>query len=145
MGAIGRTEFRSHVCLSRPGTPVAPPLLRLIVHRSSLIIPHYTPGVVQMTLPATGVLEAPAQEFYRYALEVLRAADVPVLVGGAYAFGQYTGIVRHTKDFDLFIRRADVDTALAAFAATGYRAELVYDHWLAKVYSIGHFVDLIFN
>lgn len=98
-----------------------------------------------MSLPPCGVLEAPAQEFYRYALEVLRAADVPILVGGAYAFAQYTGIVRHTKDLDLFIRRTDVDAALAAFAATGYRAELVYEHWLAKVYSNGNFVDLIFN
>jgi len=98
-----------------------------------------------MPLPATGVLEAPAQEFYRYALEVLRMADVPVLVGGAYAFGHYTGIARHTKDFDLFIRRGDVDAALAAFAATGNRAERVYDHWLAKVYANDHFVDLIFN
>src|SRR5437899_10974194 len=95
-----------------------------------------------MSLPASGVLEAPAQEFYRYALEVLRAADLPVLLGGAYAFTHYTGIVRHTSNLDLFLRRADVDAALAAFAATGYRAEIVYDHWLAKVYSNGHFVDL---
>ena len=98
-----------------------------------------------MPAPAPGVLEAPALEFYGYALEVLRAADVPVLVGGAYAFTHYTGIVRHTKDFDLFLRRADVDAALAAFALTGYGAEIVYDHWLAKVYSNGNFVDLIFN
>jgi hypothetical protein len=98
-----------------------------------------------MSLPASGVLEAPAQEFYRHALEVLREAEVPVLVGGAYAFARYTGIVRHTKDIDLFLRRADVDTALAAFTAAGYRAELVYEHWLAKVFSNGHFVDLIFN
>jgi hypothetical protein len=98
-----------------------------------------------MSPPASGVLEAPAQEFYRYALEVLQAADVPVLVGGAYAFAHYTGIARHTKDLDLFLREADVDAALIAFAATGYRAELVYDHWLAKVYSNGYFVDLIFN
>jgi Uncharacterised nucleotidyltransferase len=98
-----------------------------------------------MSSPALGVLEAPAQEFYRHALQVLRAADVPVLVGGAYAFARYTGIVRHTKDLDLFIRRGDVDAALSAFAAAGYRAEVVYEYWLAKVYSDGHFVDLIFN
>jgi len=98
-----------------------------------------------MSSPVSGVLEAPAQEFYRHALEVLRAADMPVLVGGAYAFARYTGIVRHTKDIDLFLRQADVDAALAAFAAAGYPGELVYEHWLAKVFSNGHFVDLIFN
>ena len=31
--------------------------------------------------------------------------EVPFLVGGAYAFAHYTGIVRHTKDLDLFVRR----------------------------------------
>lgn len=98
-----------------------------------------------MSLTASGVLEAPAQEFYRHALEVLRACDVPVLVGGAYAFANYTGIVRHTKDLDLFIRRTDVDAALKALTAAGYRGEMVYDHWLAKVFADGHFVDLIFN
>jgi len=98
-----------------------------------------------MSLTASGVLEAPAQEFYHHALEVLRASDVPVLVGGAYAFANYTGIVRHTKDLDLFIRRRDVDAALEALTSAGYRGEIVYDHWLAKVFSDGHFVDLIFN
>src|SRR5947209_6896588 len=98
-----------------------------------------------MSSPASGVLDAPAQEFYRHALDTLRAADVPVLVGGAYAFAQYTGIVRHTKDIDLFLRQADLATARAAFEEAGYRTELTYEHWLAKVFSDGHFVDLIFN
>jgi len=33
------------------------------------------------------------------------------MVGGAYAFARYTGIVRHTKDFDVFLRPADRDRA----------------------------------
>ena len=33
---------------------------------------------------------------------------MPFLVGGAYAFERYTGIARHTKDFDLFIHPRDV-------------------------------------
>src|SRR5262245_14588006 len=98
-----------------------------------------------MSSPASGVLEAPAQEFYRHAMETLRAAGVPFLVGGAYAFAQYTGVVRHTKDIDLFLRRSALDAARAAFDAEGYRTELTYEHWLAKVYCGDHFVDLIFN
>ena len=31
---------------------------------------------------------------------------MPFLVGGAYAFARYTGIERHTKDFDVFVRAA---------------------------------------
>ena len=41
----------------------------------------------------------------------------PFLVGGAYAFARYTGIERHTKDFDVFVRPRDFDRALDAFAA----------------------------
>ena len=36
------------------------------------------------------------------AIEVLLEAEVPFLVGGAYAFATYTGIYRDTKDLDLF-------------------------------------------
>jgi len=98
-----------------------------------------------MSSPASGVLEAPAQEFYRHALDLLRDADVPFLVGGAYAFAQYAGVVRHTKDLDLFLRGADVPAARAAFEAEGYRTELTYEYWLAKAFHDDHFVDLIFN
>src|SRR5262245_58588621 len=50
--------------------------------------------------------------FYRRTLHVLSDAQVPFLVGGSHALLTYTGIVRETKDFDLFIRRADLDAAL---------------------------------
>jgi hypothetical protein len=83
--------------------------------------------------------------FYRHVLDTLTAQGVPALVGGAYAFACYTGIRRDTKDFDLFLRREDVERALAALGSAGYRAELVYPHWLAKVHAGDAFVDLIFN
>ena len=44
--------------------------------------------------------------FYRRTLHVLNDASVPFLVGGSHAFLNYTGIVRETKDFDLFVRRS---------------------------------------
>ena len=46
-------------------------------------------------------------------------AELPFLVGGAYAYARYTGIDRHTKDFDVFVRPRDFDRALEAFAAQG--------------------------
>ncbi len=83
--------------------------------------------------------------FYRHVLDTLTARGVPALVGGAYAFACYTGIERDTKDFDLFIRRDDVERALATLADEGYTTDLPYPHWLAKVHAGSAFVDLIFN
>jgi hypothetical protein len=83
--------------------------------------------------------------FYRQAIDIMHAGRVPFMVGGAYAFAHYTGIVRHTKDFDLFIHRVDLDRAMAAFQAVGYRSELLFTHWLAKVYHGDDFVDIIFS
>src|SRR6185503_13793587 len=59
--------------------------------------------------------------FYRRTLHVLSDAHIPFLVGGSHAYLQYTGIVRDTKDFDLFVQRADVDRALEALRDAGYR------------------------
>jgi hypothetical protein len=84
--------------------------------------------------------------FYRQALSILTEAEVPHLVGGAYAYARYTGIERHTKDFDVFIRKEDFERAAAAFERAGYESELTFPHWLGKAYGQGEdFVDLIFS
>ncbi|HXO27094.1 MAG TPA: hypothetical protein VOA80_07120 [Thermoanaerobaculia bacterium] len=84
--------------------------------------------------------------FYRHAMAVLEDAGISFLVGGAYAFARYTGIVRDTKDFDLFILPRDFDAALAALAAAGYPVERNFPHWLGKAHGAdGSFVDLIFG
>ncbi len=49
-------------------------------------------------------LSVEAQAFYRKAIHVLHGANVPFMMGGAYALAQYTGVIRHTKDFDIFVR-----------------------------------------
>src|SRR6476660_2745630 len=82
-------------------------------------------------------LDASAQDtntFYRRTLHVLSDAAVPFLVGGSHAFLEYTGIVRNTKDFDLFLRRSDLDRAMEALQSSGYRTELTFPHWLAKAW-----------
>jgi hypothetical protein len=84
-------------------------------------------------------------DFYRRALRLLVDAGVPFLVGGAFAHACFTGIRRLTKDLDLFIRRADYERVAAIMQAQGWRAELTYPHWLAKVHARGEFIDLIFN
>jgi Uncharacterised nucleotidyltransferase len=82
--------------------------------------------------------------FYRKAMELLRAHDIPFLLGGAYALCVYTGLSRHTKDADFFLRRADVDRVLALFEQRGFRAEKTFPHWLVKIHSRDNFVDLIY-
>ena len=83
---------------------------------------------------------------YQRALDALTRAGVPSLVGGAYAFASYTGIVRHTKDFDVFLRRSDVEAAMRALAGIGARVEHTFPHWLAKAhFNGGLFVDLIYS
>jgi hypothetical protein len=95
--------------------------------------------------PWVGTWYPEAFRFYRHALDLMEAAGVPFLLGGACGFGHYTGIVRHTKDLDLFVRPAHVRATLDVFAAAGYRAELVFSHWLAKAYHGDDFVDIIFS
>ena len=83
--------------------------------------------------------------FYRRTLHVLSDGAVPFLVGGSHAFLEYTGIVRNTKDFDLFLRRSDIDRAMEALGAAGYRTELTFPHWLGKAWQHEDFVDLVFS
>jgi predicted nucleotidyltransferase len=83
--------------------------------------------------------------FYRRALQVLTDAKIPFLVGGAFAHACFTGIRRATKDLDLFLRRADYDRVAALAQAEGWRAEIAFPHWLAKIYAGEEFIDLIFN
>lgn len=90
-------------------------------------------------------LDPETRAFYRRALTRLQEAGVPFLVGGAYAFERYTGIARHTKDLDIFMREADYPRALAALEADGCRGEVPFPHWLAKAHCGDHFVDLIFG
>jgi hypothetical protein len=91
------------------------------------------------------ILSEASIRFYRQALAILKEAEVPTLVGGAYAYARYTGIERHTKDFDVFIRREDFDRAAAAFQKAGYTSELTFPHWLGKAFCNDDFVDLIFS
>ena len=90
-------------------------------------------------------LDPRANAFYRDTLSLLREAQVPFLVGGAFAFGRYTGILRNTKDFDLFVRERDARRALGVLAGGGYRTELTFPHWLGKAFHGDHFVDIIFD
>jgi hypothetical protein len=85
------------------------------------------------------------RDFYRRSMATLDAAEVPFLVGGAYAFERYTGIARHTKDFDIFVHPRDVQRVLDTLAAAGCETELPFSHWLGKARCGDDFVDVIFS
>src|SRR6059058_3625920 len=76
---------------------------------------------VRMAYQST--FDAPGKDtnaFYRRTLHVLSDARVPFLVGGSHALLNYTGIIRETKDLDLFLRRSHIDMALQALRESGY-------------------------
>jgi hypothetical protein len=71
------------------------------------------------------------------------------LLGGAYALREHGGIIRDTKDLDLFCKTADYPLLLRALADVGYRTALHFAGWLARAYDpdpeVEHFIDVIFG
>jgi hypothetical protein len=90
-------------------------------------------------------LDPVARDYYRRVMRHLEEAEIPFLVGGAYAFERYTGIGRHTKDFDLFLHPRDVERTLKILRAEGCTTALPFPHWLAKACYGEEVVDLIFS
>jgi len=85
------------------------------------------------------------RDFYLHSIDLLNQAHVPYVVGGGYAMAHYTGIIRHTKDLDVFVRPDHRDRALKVFADAGYRTEITWPHFLAKALHGDAFVDVIYN
>jgi hypothetical protein len=93
---------------------------------------------VYETLPADQAV------FYRQVVRALNTAGADFLVGGAYALALYTGIARHTKDFDVFVRPEEARHILAILEGEGYQTEMTFPHWLGKARSGDAFCDVIF-
>jgi hypothetical protein len=119
-------------------------LIRLTFLFNKRSVPHKpnarTPGQID-----SDTATRYTRRFYRDVLTSLDRADVPVLVGGAFAFSHLTGIQRPTKDFDLFVRREHIERALSTLAEAGFQTELTFPHWLGKARSDEFLVDLIFG
>jgi hypothetical protein len=95
-------------------------------------------------MPTDG-LDPRTVAFYREALSALVDAGVPFLVGGAYALERYTGIARHTKDFDIFVRPGDCQRTLDVLSEIGCQTDLTFTHWLGKGFRGDDFMDVIFS
>jgi hypothetical protein len=82
---------------------------------------------------------------YRLGLQDIQRSGVPFLVGGAFALESYTGVVRRTKDLDVFALRENVDGLMRFLAAAGYETEVRFPHWISKAHKGGHVIDIIFG
>jgi hypothetical protein len=95
--------------------------------------------------PWQDIIDPRTLKFYRHCVDVLTEEKVPFLVGGAYALAKYTGLERHTKDFDVFVRKTDAQRALQVLSDAGYESGMTFPHWLGKAYFEGAYVDIIFS
>src|SRR3954470_48796 len=94
------------------------------------------------------LLDRQTIDFYLRSLQLLDESGIDYLVGGAYGLAFHAGVVRHTKDLDVFVRAPDRDPALEMFSRNGYRAELTFPHWLGKAFDPTDettFVDVIYG
>lgn len=85
------------------------------------------------------------REAFQRALEGLKAAGIPYVIGGAFAMHHYTGIWRYTKDIDIFLLQKDVSRALNVLQNLGYHTRIEAENWLAKAFKRDYMIDLIFG
>lgn len=91
-------------------------------------------------------IDAISKEFYVSSMAVLNAANIPFLVGGAYAFSHYAGIDRHTKDFDIFVKKEDAERVLETLMRElNCKIDRTFPHWLYKAIAGVNFIDIIFS
>jgi hypothetical protein len=122
----------------------APRLLNSRLVQREIYIPS---GADTHILYSSSMPDPHVFQFYHRAMDILEAAGIEYAVGGAYALAVHTGIVRHTKDFDVFLKQESLAAALAAFEREGLRTEMTHPHWIAKAFSPDGelFVDLIYS
>jgi hypothetical protein len=88
------------------------------------------------------------RELYKKALLALNEAGVPYVVAGAYAIYEHTGIIRQTKDLDLFCTPEAVLQAMQVLRDAGMITRLEQPHWIGKAISRDnrdHFIDIIYG
>lgn len=86
-----------------------------------------------------------AESFYVDVMRILLKEKLPFMIGGTYAFREYTGIFRKTKDLDIFTKTSDYPKMLVALEKHGFKTEVTDARWLAKVKNKSHVIDIIFG
>jgi hypothetical protein len=86
-----------------------------------------------------------AEAFYIEGLKLLAESGIPFLVSGTYAITTYTGVVRPTKDLDIFCKAGDYPRILQFFKEKGFHISVEDERWLARVCQGRFFFDVIFS
>ena len=86
-----------------------------------------------------------AENFYIEGLKLLAENEAPFLLAGTYAVTAYTGLVRPTKDLDIFCKASDYPRILSFFREKGYEIAVEDERWLAKIYNGKYFFDVIYS
>ena len=100
-----------------------------------------------MSEPLTGKKKQQAEKFYDKLLTVMTKKKLPFMIGGTFAFNEYTGLDRPTGDIDIKIPIEDYPMILKTLADAGYKTELaeIELNWLAKVTDEdGFYTDIIY-
>lgn len=100
-----------------------------------------------MTSAAEQTFQPPpeAEDFYIEGLKLLAQSDIPFLLSGTYAVTSYTGVVRPTKDLDIFCKAGDYPRILSFFQERGYQIEVEDERWIAKIFQGKYFFDIIYS
>ena len=107
--------------------------------------PPFTRCLAEMTAePAIFDPPPDSVAFYTESLQHLVESGIPFMLSGTYALGCHTGIVRPTKDLDVFCKAGDYPRILSHFKDRGHAIEVEDERWIGKVYKGPHFFDVIF-
>lgn len=83
------------------------------------------------------------ESLFREVITLMEVNLVPVVISGAFALHEHTGIWRDTKDLDFFLPAEEAGRALQVLENDGFATEVADPVWLAKARRNGFFVDLI--
>lgn len=112
--------------------------------RRGSLRPQEAPIQVIQAAAAPHLTNPEAEAFYVTALRQMSEMGLPFLLAGTYAVSAYTGIVRDTKDLDVFCKAGDYPRILSNFQDLGYAVTIEDERWLGKVHKGELFFDVIF-
>jgi hypothetical protein len=98
-----------------------------------------------LTPPQDLAATEPAEAFYSEVVRLMAESEIPFLLSGTYALSCYTGIIRPTKDVDVFAKAGDALRLLSFFKERGFDVQVVDERWLSRVTRGELFVDIITN
>jgi len=97
----------------------------------------------------TTLMQPEEWRVYSAAIEVVRAAGVRFMLGGAFGLAAHTGRWRNTKDMDFFVLPAQREAAIDALSGVGfndYYGTLAYDRgWIYRATRDSLLVDIIWG